>query len=299
MRRHIPTTSMLLCFEAAARFGSFARAANELSLTSSAVSRSIQTLEDFLGLPLFERQRQRVFLNEAGQGYLKSVTEVLEQLEADTALTIARAQRDPALKLATFPTFGSRWLMPRLPDFAQAHPDVVLDLTTTGVIPFDVHTGEIDVAIQYGQNLWRNTHTVKLWEERLIAIVPPGLDMPDRPEPAWIASQRLLSLKTRPQDWAIWFEHRKAPAPEGHTGPIFETFGMLIGAVRAGLGVALVPELYVKDELTSGSLVPASGPAVTSGLAFYAVCDRARKNEPSIAVFLDWLHSCADDDRLQ
>ncbi len=286
---------MLLSFEAAARLGSFARAATELSLTSSAVSRSIQSLEDFLGVTLFERHRQRVYLNENGQTYLKAVTKILEHLESETALTIARAQRDPALKLATFPTFGSRWLMPRLPEFAQTHPDVVLDLTTTGVMPFDVHSGEIDVAIQYGQDFWQNTYTVKLWDERLIAIAPPSLDMPTPPDPSWIARQRLLTLKTRPDDWAIWFEHREIAPPEGHTGPIFETFSMLIGAVRAGLGVALVPELYVRDELTAGSLVPASGPAVISGLAFYAVCDQMRREERNIARFMSWLGRVAEE----
>lgn len=288
MRRHIPTTSMLLCFEAAARFGSFSRAAKDLSLTNSAISRSIQGLEEFLGITLFVRDRQRVYLNDAGQAYLASVSEILERLESVTASTIARAQKDLVLKLGTYPTFGSRWLMPRLPDFTARHPDVPLTFTT-GLTPFDVHSGMIDVAIQHGHGDWPESHALNLWSERLVAVVSANSSFPESRDPKQISELPQLSLRTRPRDWEIWFSHHGLPVPAGHTGPIFETYGMLIGAARAALGVALVPELYVSEELSSGGLVASFGPPIESGAAFYAVCDVKRRAETNIRLFLDWL----------
>tara|TARA_R100001086_G_scaffold248756_2_gene186466 strand:+ start:1798 stop:2655 length:858 start_codon:yes stop_codon:yes gene_type:complete len=284
---------MLLCFEAAARVGSFAKAAEQLSLTSSAVSRSIQSLEEFLGVKLFERERQRVLLNDIGKGYLKSVSELLEKLEVETALTIARSREDPVLKLATFPTFGSRWLMPRLQEFTRKYPDIVLDFTT-GVKAFDVHSGSIDVAIQYATDLQPNTYSVKLWDESLIAIMPPDFRAPEEEDLSWIAKQRLLFLRTRNDDWAIWFRHLNQEVPKGQVGPVFETFSMLIGAVRAGLGIALVPHIYVQEELNGGSLVAPYPRSVKSGAAFYAFCDEKRREEPNIQILMEWLHSISD-----
>lgn len=296
MRRHIPTTSMLLCFEAAARFGNFSRAAKELSLSNSAISRSIQNLEDFLGMTLFVREKQRVYLNDDGQAYLASITELLERLENETARAIARATVDPVLKLGTYPTFGSRWLIPRLPSFTLQHPEVLLTFTT-GVAHFDVHSHVIDVAVQHGNGNWSNSHAVNLWDERLIAVISAGKDRDLSRHPEDISKNLLLSLRTRAQDWEIWFSHHGQSMSERHPGPVFETYGMLIGAVRAGLGVALVPEIYVQEELSSGGLVAAYGPSVPSGAAFYAVCDVKRKDETSIRIFMDWVELLAQQSK--
>lgn len=281
---------MLLCFEAAAHFGSFAKAADELSLTSSAVSRSVQSLEDFLGVKLFKRERQRVFLNDIGQNYLKSVSELLEKLEIETALAIARSSKHPVIKLATFPTFGSRWLIPRLPDFSQKHPEIVLDFTT-GVTSFDVRSGHIDVAIQYATDRRPNTYSVKLWDESLVAITHPDFGRPEETDRSWISRQRLLFLRTRTNDWDIWFRHQDQDLPKGQVGPVFETFSMMIGAVRAGLGIALVPHIYVQEELAKGSLVAPYPQAVKSGAAFYAFCDENRREETNIRILMGWLQS--------
>lgn len=285
---------MLLSFEAAARFESVTRAADELALSHSAVSRSIQSLEEFLGFELFIRSRQRLTLNEAGRSYFDVVSHLLQQLESETANLIARSQSDPVLKLAIYPTFGSRWLMPRLPGFSEANADVKLSFTT-GVTPFSVHSGEIDIAIQHGKGDWPHTHSVKLWDETLSAIAAP--DMLDRTAgaPGDIYGHLLLTLRTRTSDWERWFLQHGLTWPEGRTGPVFETFGLLIGAVRAGLGVAVVPSLYIEDDIHSGRLVEAFGPRVSSNAAFYAVCDEARANEPKIKRFMDWMDATASN----
>lgn len=288
MRRHIPTLSMLLSFEAAARFGSFARAAEEISLSQSAISRSILSLEDFLGVDLFVRNRQRVSLTEPGRAYAAVVSDLLDRLEAETALVVSRGQEEPTLRLATYPTFGSRWLMPRLTDFAARHPDIELSFST-GVTPFSVHSGELDVAIQHGSGDWPDRLSVKICDETLIVIAAPSLLDVSSSQPEDIRSHLLLALKTRPRDWSTWFADRGLTAPAGHTGPVFETFGLMIGAARAGLGVALVPSLYVDEELKAGRLVAAFGEPARSRNAFYAVCDAGRADEDKIRRFMDWV----------
>ncbi len=290
MRRHVPTLSMLLSFEAAARFGSFARAAEEIALSQSAISRSILSLEGFLGVDLFVRNKQRVTLTEPGRAYAAIVSDLLDQLEAETAIVVSRGQEDPTLRLATYPTFGSRWLMPRLTDFTARHPDIELSFST-GVTPFSVHSGELDVAIQHGNGDWADTVSKKICDETLIAVGAPSLlgDGGSRPED--IRSHLLLSLKTRPRDWSAWFTGQGLEPPAGHTGPVFETFGLMIGAARAGLGIALVPSLYVEEELKARRLAAAFGEPAPSRNAFYAVCDARRAHEEKIRRFMDWVAS--------
>jgi DNA-binding transcriptional LysR family regulator len=281
---------MLESFEAAARSNSFARAAEELLLSQSAVSRSILGLEDLLGVKLFERSKQRVVLTEPGRIYATVVSELLERLEAETALVIARGQADPTLRLATYPTFGSRWLMQRLPDFAIRHPDIELNFST-GVTPFNVHSGELDVAIQHGRGEWQDTLSIKLIDEHLIAVAAPTLLEGKGLRPEDIQANSLLTLNTRPHDWSTWFASHGLNQPTGHMGPAFQTFGLMIGAARAGVGVALVPGLYVEEELRAKRLIAAFGSAIPSQNAFYAVCDARRVSEDKISKFMAWVAS--------
>jgi DNA-binding transcriptional LysR family regulator len=130
MRRKIPSTNALNAFEAAARHASFTEAANELALTQSAVCRQIAGLEDFLGLKLFRRSRRGVVLTEAGAAYHRQVAKRLDEVERDTLDLMARQGRGGTLELAVVPTFGTRWLLPRLPDFARKHPDITLNLSS-------------------------------------------------------------------------------------------------------------------------------------------------------------------------
>ncbi len=129
-RRLVPSLSALQAFEAAARHGSFTRAAEELDLTQGAVSRQVAMLEDALGVPLFERVRQRVNLTPAGAGYAVDVREALSRLAAATLSTMTARGAGGVLALAILPTFGTRWLIPRLPRFFARHPDVTINFAT-------------------------------------------------------------------------------------------------------------------------------------------------------------------------
>ena len=128
MRRKIPSTQALACFEAAARHESYTRAAQELALTQSAVSRQITALEDFLGVALFRRTRHGVALTPNGASYWRQVARRLQGLERDTLDVMARQGMGGSIVLAAVPTFATRWLIPRLPQLAAEHPDIVRQL---------------------------------------------------------------------------------------------------------------------------------------------------------------------------
>lgn len=153
MRRKIPGTDLLIAFETAARHQSFTRAAEELSLTQSAVCRQISALEGYLGVSLFNRIKKRVSLSEAGQIYARQIRENLQRIEQDTLSLMAHRGAGGVLELATIPTFAARWLIPRLGSFHRMNPEITLDLTTRAE-PFMFNDTPFDAAIHYGDPIW-------------------------------------------------------------------------------------------------------------------------------------------------
>ena len=177
MRRKLPSTGALEAFEAAARHQSFTKAAEELSVTQSAVCRQIAALESFLDVRLFRRTRRGVMLTEAGLDYSRSVGARLDEVERDTLELMARGGRGSSLELAVVPTFGTRWLLPRLPAFQRAHPHVVVHLSSR-TRPFLFSDTPFDAAIHAGETgsaAWPGTETRFLMTESLIAVASPAL----------------------------------------------------------------------------------------------------------------------------
>src|ERR1700749_1356323 len=150
MRRKLPSTGALEAFEAAARHQRFTKAAEELSVTQSAVCRQIGALESFLDVRLFRRTRRGVMLTEAGLDYSRSVGARLDEVERDTLELMARGGRGSWLELAVVPPFGPRWLLPRLPAFQRAHPHVVVHLSSR-TRPFLFADTPFDAAIHAGE----------------------------------------------------------------------------------------------------------------------------------------------------
>src|SRR4051812_41047958 len=153
MTWHIPSISALRTFEAAARHMSFTKAAEELHVTQSAVSRQVAQTEEYLGLLLFQRVRQRLVLTDAGQQYAMAVRHALEQMQEATVALLAHKGAGGALNIATGAAFATKWLIPRLARFNQLHPDVVINLSTRD-IPFDLEREQFDAAFHYGFNDW-------------------------------------------------------------------------------------------------------------------------------------------------
>ena len=296
VRRKLPSTGALEAFEAAARHQSFTKAAEELAVTQSAVCRQVASLEAFLDVPLFRRTRRGVTLTEAGADYSRSVAARLDEVERDTLELMARGGRGSALELAVVPTFGTRWLLPRLPAFQQAHPRVVVHLSSR-TRPFLFAETHFDAAIHAGEtgaSAWPGTERRMLMDEQLIAVASPGLlataAQGARPRGAadW-ARLPLLQQSTRPYAWRHFFERLGLDVPQAMAGPRLELFSMLAEAAVHGMGVALTPPWFVEEELAQGRLVDVCGHAVASGLAYALIYPEHKAELPALRAFADWL----------
>ncbi len=288
-RSLIPDLGKLQAFESAARHGSFTLAAKELSLTQSAVSRQIKELETQLGVTLFERVRQRVVLSSTGQSFLPDVRKLLGQTE-EAMLRAMTAPKSSALNLATLPTFGSRWLVPRLPDFLIRNPGVTLNVVSRSE-PFDLEDNAFDAAIHYGQPVWANATCRYICREVIVPVASPAfLDARISGEgPAALAAGPLLHLATRPKAWASWFQTAGVETGSPFVGHRFDQFTMLIEATIAGLGLALLPRYLIEQELKDGRLqVAVDRPLPTENNYYFVVPLKNRANSLANLLF-EWI----------
>lgn len=294
MRRRIPSIESLTAFEASAHHLSFTRAAAALSLTQSAVCKQVAVLEDYLGVRLFHRIRKRISLTAAGQVYARQIVDGLDRLERDTVSIMTHRDTGEVLELAVIPTFATRWLIPRLPDFERSHPDVTLNLTTCGE-PFLFTDTMFDAAIHFGTSAWPGAVSTWLFGEEMIPVMAPAL-LHQRAcaGPAALAGFPLLHQSNRHAAWRRWFEAAGVAAVEAIGGPRFELFSMLVEAARAGLGVALVPRFLVLSELASGDLVAPFDIALTDEQAYYLACPEHRLDRPALQRFTAWLVAQAE-----
>ena len=291
MGRALPSLLALEAFEASARHRSFTRAAAELHVTQGAVSRQVQGLEEQLGLALFHRIRQRIVLTPAGEAYLAKVRPALDRLEAATLELKAFKGAGGVLNLAILPTFGTKWLIPRIPGFSAAHPEILVNFTTR-IQAFDFEEEpDLDAAIHYGEGHWPGAMLDHLMDERVIAVCAPKLKRSAHlRKPEDIAGQTLLQLINRPQGWEEWLAAAGAPGVDGRRGPRFESHLMVIQAALAGLGLAVLPDFLVADELAAGRLVaPFPGLEAKSRRAYWLAYPERNKELPALAAFRDWL----------
>ncbi|KQZ49956.1 LysR family transcriptional regulator [Rhizobium sp. Root149] len=286
-RRLLPSTSALAAFESVARLGSFSSAADELSLTQGAISRQISGLEDQLGILLFERSSRGVQLTEAGRAYAKAIGAALAQIRTASLQAMTKRHGD-TLNLAMLPTFGTRWLLPRIPRFVSAHPEITLNFATRIGI-FDFEQDGLDVAIHIGQPNWPGAECTFLMDEMVAPVCSPEfLRQNPVSKPEDLAGLPLLHMASRPGAWTHFFEAvgvQGVPAP----GMRFEQFASVAQACSAGLGVALMPLFLIEAELQAGTLVEAFPQQVRSPSSYYLVAPVTRMDLKPVALFRAWL----------
>lgn len=288
-RRFLPSLSALQAFEAAARHGSFSRAAEELNLTQGAVSRQVRGLENALGIRLFELVRQRVILTELGRRYLEDVRRTIDSLERSSLRAMAMAGAADIIDLAALPTFGSRWLIPRLPSFYANHPDVTLNCTSR-FFPFDFRNEPFDAAIHFGPPVWPGAVLYHLFNERMLAVCSPAFrDQHHIGKDSCLADVPLLQQSTRPSAWADWFEGLGSVPRNAGAGGRYDQFSMIAQGAAAGLGAALLPEFLIEEELATGKLVVAHPHVLESGQAYFLVIPEEKTATRPLAAFRTWL----------
>jgi LysR family transcriptional regulator, glycine cleavage system transcriptional activator len=288
---------MLIAFESAARHLSFTRAADELSVTESAVSRKIALLEEYLGIQLFSRVKRRLQLTDAGRTYSVLVQQSLEKLETDTALAMAYDAGSVALEIAVLPTFALKWLMPRLGSFSALHPEITINITAREE-PFLFSEEPFDATIHFDHPVWANATTTYLFTEELIPVCSPDLIGGRRcARPSDLADYVLMHKTGRPEAWSRWFELADWPNPKAARGPRYSMYALLIEAARAGAGVALVPRTYVLDDIESKELTVPWEMLVPGFKDYYFVVPEHKQSSPALLVFLKWLLEVSEDFR--
>lgn len=288
-RAPLPSLGALAAFEAAARHGSFTRAAEELALTQGAVSRQVAALEGLIGVRLFDRVRQRVALTPAGAAYAVEVRAALSALSSATLNLMAFRGAGGVLNLAILPTFGTRWLIPRLPRFTEAYPNITINFATR-LLPFDFDREGHDAAIHFGAPIWPGARLHRLMGEEIVPVASPALVARHRlARPGDVLGVPLLQQATRPRAWEQWLAEQGLDPARATPGPRFEQFAMVAQAAVAGLGLAIVPRFLVEEEIRSGALVMPFDAPSRSEEAYWLVYPEAKAALPTVAAFRAWL----------
>jgi len=291
MRNDIPNLGALQAFEASARLGSFTRAADELALTHSAVSRQVAMLEQRLGVALFARVRRRLVLTDTGREYAARIRRHLDHLQRDTLEITAGPAMGYTLELAVVPTFATQWLIPRLPDFVRRHPNITVNLSARSQ-PFSFQEYPFDAAIYFGDRFWPGTRGGMIFREGGMVPVcsPEFLAANPAGGAAALARCRHLHLSTRAHAWRDWY------AAQGwdygiaaSRGPRYELFTMMTAAAVAGLGIGLAPRMLVERELRSGQLVVPIDGVLDEQQGYYFAYPEGRPASGALDAFGEWI----------
>jgi LysR family transcriptional regulator, glycine cleavage system transcriptional activator len=288
-RRLLSALNALRAFESVARLGSFTHAAEELGVTQSAVSRQVKGLEAPLGLALFRRTTRLVELTDQGKLYIELIRGALGRIETATRELLISRQDKGILSISTPSAFAIRWLMPRLPDFQDRHPDIVVQLASgDGPVDFAQRT---DMAVTFGEGTWPDATAERLIGDELVLVCAPKLLAGRHPPTSLqaIRHHRLLQMSVQPQIWTRWLSSVGMVAEDLQWGVTTDSFLLSIRAATVGLGLALAPRLLAESELTSGTLVTPLRDVGTSSDAHYVVTPRAKADLPRVQAFRQWL----------
>lgn len=253
MRKKIPTSASLQAFDAAARHGNFARAAEELSLTEGAISRQIARLESLLNCRLFDRTGSRVKLNPIGARYAHHVRETLERLERDTQSIMGMPEGSKSLDIAVLPTFSSRWLIPRLSGFRSLYPDITVNIAAR-TDPFILTGSGFDAVVHFEHPAWAGMRMHFLFQEKLVPVCHPAL-VTDKNIYDQLNQLPRIHRRQNPEAWQTYAQESGIVLDNPAQGVRYDLHEMAISAALVGQGVAMVPRMYVETELRSGALV--------------------------------------------
>lgn len=286
----LPPLNALKCFEAAARAGSFSKAAEELHVTQSAVSHQIRQLEEWFGFALFDRRGRQTVATPKGEELARAMAEAFDIMAA-ACKRIAKSDAGPALTIGSLPSIATIWLIPRLANFFREHPEISVKVVYAmhgQAIDFD----GIDIAIQWGKGEWQDARVTRFLGGATVPVCSASLLDKEGPfpTPQSLLGRPLLHDTDR-IGWQNWMRAAGIKHAGPSPGPIFEDFNLLRSAALAGQGVALCPASLIVDDITAGRLVKLFDTAIFDDFAYYLVEpeDAQHRNAAAIAIFKDWL----------
>lgn len=294
--RRLPSLDFLRGFEASGRLKSFTRAAEELHLTQSALSRQVAAIEEALGVPLFTRRHRALALTPEGEAFHREITTHLQAI-ARAAESVGSARRSPGLTVTTTVSFASLWLIPRLARFRAKQPDVEVYVSADDRT-VDLARGEVDVAIRYvGQDAKLPAGALSMFGERMLPVVSPAVaDDPRTPlaRPADLAKHVLLHLddpegRTPWLDWAAWLVSNGAPGLKPAGALRFTLYDQVIQAAVGGQGVALGRLPLIAEFLRDGRLVAPFPKRYDSERGYVALVAPHAAARDDVIAFVRWL----------
>ncbi|WP_420548735.1 LysR substrate-binding domain-containing protein [Curvivirga sp.] len=292
MSKILPPFTTLLAFDAAARHGTFTRAAAELNVSQPAISRRIALLEEDLGFKLFERTSKPMSLTKEGTELFEVLRSGLSRLE--TVVSDMRGRHSQRkFTIAAYSGFLSFWLMPKLPELRRNFPNLNLRLITSD---YDKGSTGSDITIRFGAGEWDNLQYKKMLDEEVYAVCSPQyLENRDKfLSLADLAQEQLLELSDAPErwfDWKRWFTEVGANQISPKKTLEFDSYSMLVGAAVAGEGVALCWSGLLDAFIQQGSLIRASEEVATSNQGYYATYDSSIEPDSITMKVVDWLCS--------
>lgn len=288
----LPPLTALRAFDAAARHMSFAKAADELSVTPAALSFQIKSLETHLGAPLFRRLNRAVELTEAGKALAPGTADGFQTL-ASAWRTAQRLQDEHTLTVTAGPAFTAKWLAPRLYEFAQGHPEIELRFSAS-LRMMDFARDAVDVAIRFSRETDPGLWSLPLAEEWVAPVMTPAL-AERYPTPESLTEAPLIFDDSidflRPRsNWEAWFRAMGIDhAP--HHGPRFSQADHAIDAALAGVGVVLGRRALVVKDVHDGRLILPFKIALATDARFSFICPLGTENRPQVKAFREWMLS--------
>lgn len=288
MRRLCPSLTDLQAFEMAARHGSFTRAAMELSVTQGAVSKQVKQLEQFVGVELFLRLRHGLILTEAGHSYLSKIQAGLGQIEAATLELISHQGRGGLLRLTCMPTFGARWLIPRLNGFTRARPDINVEF-----LPhrqgYDFSAPELDAAVRFGEGAWPGSGADYIVGREVVPVGSPRLFARPCTRAEDLLAHPLMHHTSALEGWHDWFSQAGCDTRRARDGARFDQYNLLSQAAAAGFGIALIPRCLIEDELRDGKLAAVIDLPIRARQGYYLCYPEQKARLPILQAFRDWM----------
>ena len=292
MPTRLPPLNACRAFEAAARLGSFARAAAELNVTATAISHQVKLLEGWTGKRLFNRRNNAVVPTEAAQLLAPAIADALERIGGGLRNVVGNI--GPSLLTFSVQTdFALKWLIPRLPRFAASHPNVELHLVTS-YRTLDLLSEDLDLAIRYLDadglaETGANLRADPLLGADLIPVASPVLFPPGRPaDPRDLRGVTLLHVKAVEDEWRRWLAAAGITDVDSERGPKFDSYTLSGEAAAQGWGVALGRIGFIEADIAAGRLVAPFGTRLPGRRAWVLLTAR-RPRKPQIASLRTWL----------
>jgi LysR family glycine cleavage system transcriptional activator len=286
MSRTLPPLETFRFFEAAARHLNFTQAAKEMHVTHGAVSQRIKRLEAHLGTPIFRRSGRGMLLTDEGRRLLERVRAAISEI-AEGIEEVRPGNTDRILTISTVPCFAAYWLLPRLADFHEHHPDIQVNIRAALSLTNFTRDG-VDMAVRFGPGKWAGLTSIKLYDDELVPVCSPAFRGGQLPRVAGDLLKVPL-LHDERQPWSIWFEAVGLNYRDAGRGPRYGEENLLLPAAVAGLGVALARASLVEADLASGRLVRLFSRSVPTRYSYFIVYPPGSETFGKIQVFQQWL----------